>query len=287
MLSRWSFDKTSKIFLINAPTVVVPMLEWDPGPTPAIRSIFDEAPLSQYIQRPDIFRLEWGPIYYRGRTDGSATIIVIGQDPAADENLARRILVGEAGQRVQGFLSKLGITRSYIMINSVLYSIYGQFGDKLRDFMDISSVKAWRNSLLDALVASNNVQVILAFGLAARHVIESWPGAGLFQNQDKIFYLTHPTAAQRAVRQNWNARMAQIAEKVSPDSDGQVKLTPYHGSKFTKSDVSRIPLFDFGFGAPLWMGTGRMAVRLKNNKALPKKVIERPTILWTALDNKG
>jgi hypothetical protein len=89
--------KPTKIFLINTPTVIVSMLEWDPGPTPAIRSIFDEAPLSQYIQWPDIFRLEWGPIYYRGRTDGSARILVIGQDPAADENLARRILVGEAG----------------------------------------------------------------------------------------------------------------------------------------------------------------------------------------------
>jgi uracil-DNA glycosylase len=262
------------------------MLEWDPGPTPAIRSIFYEAPLSRYIQWPDIFRLEWGPIYYRGRTDGSARILVIGQDPAADENLARRILVGEAGQRVQGLLSKLGITRSYIMINSVLYSIYGQFGNKPRDFMDIPSIKAWRNSLLDAL-ATPNVQAILAFGLAARHVTESWPGAGKFQNQGKLFYLTHPTAAQRAVRQNWNASMVQIAKEVSPDSDGHVELTPYYGSRFTKSDLSRIPLFDFGFGAPLWMGTGRMAVRLKANKALPKKAIERPTILWTALDNKG
>ncbi len=262
------------------------MLEWDPGPQPAIRSIFDQAPLDEYTKRPEMFRLEWGPIYYRGRTDGSAKIIVIGQDPAADENLARRILVGEAGQRVQGFLSKLGITRSYVMINSVLYSIYGQFGKKLRDFMDISLIKAWRNSLLDALVTSN-VQIVLAFGLGARHVLESWPGSSQFQNNGRLFYMIHPTADEKVVRQNWNASMVEIAEKVSPDSDGQVDLTQYQGSRFIKSDLSRIPLLDLGFGAPVWMGTGRTAVRLKANKALPKNAIERPTILWTALDNEG
>jgi pterin-4a-carbinolamine dehydratase len=61
--------------------------------------------------------MNWGPIYYRGRLDGSAKVIVIGQDPAADENVARRILVGSAGQRVQGFLRKLGINRSYVIVN--------------------------------------------------------------------------------------------------------------------------------------------------------------------------
>jgi len=31
--------------------------------------------------------------------------------------------VGEAGQRVQGFLSRLGIDRSYVMVNAFLYSV--------------------------------------------------------------------------------------------------------------------------------------------------------------------
>ena len=104
-------------------------MEWDPGPPPAIKTIFEQAPLKEYKNKRNRFRLEWGPMYYRGRLDGSAKLIVIGQDPAADENVARRILVGDAGQRVQGFLSKLGITRSYVMVNSVLYSIFGQFDD--------------------------------------------------------------------------------------------------------------------------------------------------------------
>src|SRR5436309_15828919 len=101
-------------------------MEWDPGPSQSIAAIFDQAPLNEYVNGPNRFRLEWGPIYYRGRTEGSAKVLVIGQDPAADENVARRILVGDAGQRVQGFLQKLGLTRSYVMVNAILYSITGQ-----------------------------------------------------------------------------------------------------------------------------------------------------------------
>ena len=45
----------------------------------------------------DQFRVEWGPIFHRGRLDGSARILVIGQDPAQHETIVRRVLVGEAG----------------------------------------------------------------------------------------------------------------------------------------------------------------------------------------------
>src|SRR6201987_1166302 len=74
------------------------------------------------------FRTEWGPIFHRGRLDGTARVLVIGQDPAQHETVVRRILVGEAGQRAQGFLAKLGITKSYVMINTFLFSVFGQGG---------------------------------------------------------------------------------------------------------------------------------------------------------------
>ena len=79
------------------------------------------------------FRLEWGPIFHRGRLDGSARILVLGQDPAAHEAISRRILIGEAGQRIQGFLAKLGIETSYVMVNTFLYSVYGQWGGQKHD----------------------------------------------------------------------------------------------------------------------------------------------------------
>ena len=55
------------------------------------------------------FRTEWGPVFHRGRLDGSARVLVLGQDPATHEAISRRILVGEAGQRVQGLLAKVGV----------------------------------------------------------------------------------------------------------------------------------------------------------------------------------
>ena len=84
------------------------------------------------VYPPSQFRLEWGPIFHRGRLDGSARVLVIGQDPAQHETVVRRILVGEAGRRVQGFLAKLGITRSYVFINTYLYSVYGSVKAKTR-----------------------------------------------------------------------------------------------------------------------------------------------------------
>src|SRR6266536_1313305 len=80
------------------------------------------------VYPPKDFRVEWGPVFHRGRLDGTARVLVIGQDPGSHESIARRILVGEAGQRIQGFLVKLGIETSYVMVNTFLYSVYGQGG---------------------------------------------------------------------------------------------------------------------------------------------------------------
>jgi uracil-DNA glycosylase len=57
------------------------------------------------IYPSDSFRTEWGPVFHRGRLDGSARVLVIGQDPATHEAICRRILVGEARQRPHGLLA--------------------------------------------------------------------------------------------------------------------------------------------------------------------------------------
>jgi uracil-DNA glycosylase len=262
-------------------------MEWDSGPPAAIKTIFEDAPINEFVNTPTRFRLEWGPIYYRGRLVGSARLLVIGQDPAADESVGRRILVGEAGQRVQGFLAKLGITRSYVMVNAILYSIFGQFDDEMRAFVDRPAVQQWRNRLLDA-VATPNTEAVLAFGVAARHVVDTWPGSASFKSQGRVFELTHPTARPASsILKNWNTRLPQIAQKATPDPDGTRDLTNYTGSTFMKSDLAHIPLRDFGFGAPAWLGTGKSATRLDPNKPLPTAAKNNPTILWTAIGDQG
>ena len=65
-----------------------------------------------------------------------------------------RILVGEAGQRIQGFLARLGITRSYVLVNAFLYSVYGQGGGTRH--VDDAGIIAYRNRWFDALTKDNN-----------------------------------------------------------------------------------------------------------------------------------
>jgi uracil-DNA glycosylase len=123
------------------------------------RALCEEYP-DDSIYTSKRFRTEWGPIFHRGRLDGSARVLVIGQDPAQNENIVRRILVGEAGRRIQnivrrilvgeagrriqGFLAKLGIERSYVMINAYLYSVYGSAGSK---FVVDPAIAGYRNRI--------------------------------------------------------------------------------------------------------------------------------------------
>ena len=103
---------------------------------------------------------------YRGRLDGTAKVIIIGQDPAADENVARRILVGSAGQRAQGFLRKLGLNKSYVMVNTFLYGLKGHVDAETQTISASAAIKNWRNQLLDML-KTPQIQAVIAFGAGA------------------------------------------------------------------------------------------------------------------------
>ena len=99
-------------------------LEHDPGPDSTWEQLFQNAPLDHYINfTKSPFHTRFGPVFYRGRLDGTARVLVIGQDPSTDEILAHRILIGQAGQLVQTFLARLGLTHSYLMLNTFLFGI--------------------------------------------------------------------------------------------------------------------------------------------------------------------
>ena len=98
------------------------MIEFDPGPTKALARHLDDMP--SYAEKRELFWYDWGPIFYRGRLNGSARLLAIASDPGPTERIAGRTLVGDAGQRVQGFLSKLGLTRSYVLVNAYAYALH-------------------------------------------------------------------------------------------------------------------------------------------------------------------
>src|ERR671935_146941 len=111
------------------------------------------------------FRLEWGPVFHRGRLDGTARVLVVGQDPAQHETIARRILVGEAGHRLQGFLFKLGIDRSYVMINTFLYCLFGQGGAAGKS--NVTGIVNYRHKWLDAIFDHEPIEAVVALGVLA------------------------------------------------------------------------------------------------------------------------
>ena len=111
----------------------------DPGP-PLDRSwlaLFAQTPnyrgLGKAVLGREQFRWHFGPMFYRGRlTDGAVKVLVIGQEGAQDESLAHRSFIGGTGGRMQHVLNHLGITTSYLFLNTFVYPIFGQYSTPLR-----------------------------------------------------------------------------------------------------------------------------------------------------------
>ncbi len=212
----------------------------------------------------DSFRVEWGPVFHRGRLDGTARVLVIGQDPATHETITRRILVGEAGQRAQGLLARLGITRSYVFINTFLYSVYGQ-GGGTRHIGD-SSITRYRNRWIDAIVAEQPIEAIITLGQLADTAYQAWrttaAGAASTAAYANVRHPTYPESASRSGQitkaeafkrlcESWNAALDTLHGVVTADVPVPLR---HYGDTITKDDLAPIPDVDLPVGLPPWMG---------------------------------
>ncbi|HEV8652021.1 MAG TPA: uracil-DNA glycosylase family protein [Actinomycetes bacterium] len=246
--------------------------EFDPGYVEEpFRSLCASYP-GQEVYPPSGFRVEWGPVFHRGRLDGSARVVLIGQDPAQHEVIVRRILVGAAGQRTQGFLAKLGIDTSYVMVNTFLYSVYGQ-GAGERHKHDPAIVD-YRNRWLDALLVDRGVEAVVALGRLADDAFDRWRATPAGQGFDAAYeHVTHPTAPESgsggnpdrhaalmgAMLQNWNSALARLHERIRHPDVGR-DLIPYT-DRLTSSDYAAIPERDLPAGLPAWMRSRSWADR--------------------------
>ncbi len=157
--------------------------EFDPGP-PSNRKwakLFAETPNYRAIGKTatgkELFRWHFGPMFYRGRlTDGAVKVLVIGQEGAQDESLAHRSFSGGTGARMQHFLRHLGITESYLFLNTFVYPIFGQYDAELRPLAQglTSPIVAHRHALLDYVVERNDLRLIVAVGTAAKETVTTW-----------------------------------------------------------------------------------------------------------------
>jgi hypothetical protein len=190
---------------------------------------------------------------------------VIGQDPAAEEDVTRRILVGVAGQRTQGYMARVGITSSYVMINTFLYSVASQTGGAHHE--KDAAIVAYRNRWLDTLFAHNQFQAVATLGTLAADAWTTWIATPTGQPHHALEHaaLLHPTYPESAsatgqisladatkkLLDNWNQNMpALIAAITHPDEPASG--TPY-GDTFKPTDLAQIPEADLPPGLPDWM----------------------------------
>jgi uracil-DNA glycosylase len=216
------------------------------------------------VYPPADFRAEWGPIFHRGRLDGTARVLVIGQDPGAHEAIVRRILVGEAGQRLQGFLARLGVVRSYVLVNAFVFSVYGQWGGERH--RDDAAIAAYRDRWLDALLVGTQVEAVIALGGLAQAAFDAWrstpAGTASSIACRRIHHPTYPEGASRgggisradAMREmlaDWNQALDELRPRIAhPDA---APPSDHYGEALVPGDLREIPAEDLPAGLPAWM----------------------------------
>lgn len=213
----------------------------------------------------DDFGVEWGPVFHRGRLDGSARILVIGQYPGTHECIARRVLIGEAGRRVQGFLTKLGVDRRYVMINAFLYGAFGP--DAANRHADNPAIVMYRNQWFEAIFATADIQAVVAFGGLADRAWSSWRATPK-GSRLRVAYaaVAHPcfeatvdgphrvtATAERTAKMliDYNSALERLVPAVRPELP--VDALDLYGSSFQDSDMVPVPERDLPPGTPEWM----------------------------------
>jgi hypothetical protein len=231
------------------------------------------------------FRVEWGPVFHRGRLDGTARILVIGQDPAQHEVVLRRILVGTAGKRVHGFLRRLGFDRSYVLINTFLYSVFGQGGGTRN--INNPTITEYRNRWINAILNGSPIEAVIAFGGLANQAWQKWLDSPDAAGRPELPFeaLTHPTWPESSSRSKaehdaaiaklltgWNEGLQRLKPRIAhPDLSTELSL---YGKKFLAADLPDLPPDDLPAGLPHWMlSEERWAEREGSNSDLKRRTI--------------
>jgi uracil-DNA glycosylase len=140
------------------------------------------------------FRWMMGPMWYRGRlAPRQVKVFVIGQEGAQDENVSNRSFTGSTGTRMQKFLNYLGIDRSYLFMNTFVYTITGQyslFGEDAQNSTKVEEQKKllWlaqdensivvkhRHKLFNYMLEQNKgtLSLVIGVGTAGKDTTATW-----------------------------------------------------------------------------------------------------------------
>lgn len=221
---------------------------FDPGPTPDLARHFAALPGYNPADQ-DLFWYDWGPIFYRGRLDQSAKLLGIASDPGPTERVVGRTLVGDAGQRVQGLLTKIGLNRGYVLTNAFAYAVHPSRSSTAARLLHQPDHLTWRNHLFQ-MITGPNLQAIIAFGVNAQTALRLWNTAP----DVPTFALPHPSSHDTTtLLTKWDAALPGLREALTPDP-GATQNGPGYQRHITEADYSPIPPHDLPFGLPRWLG---------------------------------
>ncbi len=107
---------------------------------------------------------------YRGRFT-SLTIVALADPDAPDDLFTARALCGEAGQRLQAFLTAAGLTGSYLILRTVPVDISDLTAAQRTTLVDHPAVRALHTEILHRLTTSNTgLAALLAIGPGAQRL---------------------------------------------------------------------------------------------------------------------
>ena len=257
------------------------MVQFDKGPGTAFANHF--AALPDHGPIKNNFWYDWGPIFYRGRLDGTAKVICVASDPGPTERIAGRTLVGNAGQRVQGFLHKIGLTQSYVCVNGFAFALFpSHLADGIK-LLGRPELTAWRNKLFNML-KKPSLQAVIAFGDVAKKAVQLWDTKGNIP----VFETYHPSyhsggaAGEKKMLTDWNRVVTALRDIIEPDEGAPGNL-PLYGSKFAEQDYAAIPRIDLPFGLPDWFGNDAFFRKNHGMNSVGRPAHDdRHTLVWKA-----
>jgi hypothetical protein len=256
-----------------------PSIEFDKGPPIAIARHFAVLPPIAPEHR-DLFWYDWGPVFYRGRLNGSTEVIGIASDPGPTERLVGRNLVGDAGQRVQGFLTKLGLTSSYALVNAFPLAVHPSKVSEALPLLSDPDQLTWRNRCYD-LITDSRLEAIIAFGGNAQAALRLWDTAPEFPT----FQIPHPSHTTAPTSPPSGPPRSRPPAPRSPQTPAETKPAPTTEPALPKPTTPEIPHADLPYGQPIWIGDdhwGRTDSPRHNNTVKRSAADPDHTMTWQA-----
>ncbi len=271
--------------------------EYDPGPPRNRRwpRLFAETPnyrgLGKAMTGREEFRWHFGPMFYRGRLgDHQVKVLVVGQEGAQDESLSHRAFTGGTGGRMQNLLNHLGITRSYLFLNTFVYPIFGQYDGDNRELAQHpdSPIRQHREALFDYVVARNDLRLAIAVGTAAKESLASWleshggsadprhldrADASVISPRLKLVGVMHPGGIARGggvsrIRASFVAAIRAVERWAGQDPDWlpvdeDAVRSPASAWRYTSDPI---PFRDFPYGICWRLGRGATSSNRKDRQ---------------------